>query len=89
MPKTMTLEELFKGREPVLARIRENINKGLPARSLGNIYVAPILGELEANAGQALDPTYVVYMIQYVMGISGVGVSIRLQEYGQARTTKS
>ena len=68
--KSITLDVLFKGHEPVLARIVESLGKGISASNVATIYVKPILKDLEANAGTGLDPTYVVYMIQYTISQS-------------------
>lgn len=61
----MNLATLFAGQEPVLDRIVQELAEGRLARDVAEEIVEPVLGVLEANAGQALDPTYLVYMVEY------------------------
>ena len=67
----MTIATLFEGQEEILARIVQELAKGRLARDIAEELVEPILGVLEANAAQALDPTYVVYFVQYAVQQSG------------------
>lgn len=67
----MTLATLFEGSEEILPRIVEELSKGRQARSIAEEFVEPVLGVLEANAGTALDPTYVVYMVEHAVQHSG------------------
>lgn len=62
----MTLATLFEGQGETLARIVQELAKGRLARDIAEELVEPVLGVLEANAGQALDPTYCVYMVDFM-----------------------
>lgn len=71
IPPTMTIADLFKGQEHALTRIVQELAKGRLARDVAEELVEPILSHLEVNAGTALDPTYLVYMVQYASQQTG------------------
>lgn len=62
---TTTIGKLFKGQERTLALCLSELAAGLSVAHIAEKRIKPILGHLEANAGTALDPTYVVYVVEY------------------------
>lgn len=63
----ITLDKLFHGHEGAKIRCFRAFNAGMRADKVAKLHIAPILKELEKNAGQEMDSEYIAYMIQYVM----------------------
>ena len=63
----MTIQQLFKGHQKVLLQVVNDLSKKdhIPAREIAQNRIEPILPDIEKNAGQEMDPTFIVYLIQY------------------------
>jgi hypothetical protein len=61
--QTISIENLFRGLEPVLQKCLQDIAEERSATAIAKDHLEPILGHLEANAGVELDPVYLVYML--------------------------
>lgn len=72
----MTIATLFEGQEETFTRITQELAKGRLARSIAEELVEPVLSVLEANAGQAIDPTYIVYLVEYTLTHGGFADSL-------------
>lgn len=62
---TTTLNTLFEGHTDSLARAINATSEGVRARDVAEMHITPILADIERNAGQQMDPTYIAYLIQY------------------------
>ena len=64
----ITLPEIFKGHEIILARIIHEIQQGLKNRNqIIEDNITPILKDLQKNAGQEIDGGWLYYAIQYAL----------------------
>ena len=63
----MTLEQIFLGHEDALNACVADFGNERSASFVARDHIAPILADLEDNAGQPLDPTYVAYLILHEM----------------------
>lgn len=61
---TITLNALFQGHGDALRRACLETLAELPAADVSKRHIEPILADLNANAGQEMDPLYIAYMIQ-------------------------
>lgn len=62
--RVITLEQLFKETEK-LSQCLQEAAAGRSAEYIAETLIEPVLGRLEANASQTLDPKYVAYMVIY------------------------
>lgn len=65
--KTITLSALFEGHERVLRLAIAEAITGASASDVAQKHIEPILSDLEANAGQEMDPVFIAYTIQYAI----------------------
>lgn len=59
------LDSLFAGHTDALVRAIADSNRGTRARDVARTHILPILHDVEVNAGQDMDPTYIAYLIEY------------------------
>lgn len=64
---TITLDELFHGHESAKMKCIRAFNAGMKAKEIANLHITPILADLEKNAGQKMDPTFIAWMVKYAM----------------------
>lgn len=69
MPKSITIGELFTDAELAKARLlwKRGIRDGELKAAIEQDIVVPDLKEIEARAGQEMDPGYVAYILVYYL----------------------
>ena len=66
MSDTISIEELFAGHDDVLAVVVGKSMAGERASKIADEHLVPIIEDLNRNAGQEMDPTYIAFMIEAI-----------------------
>jgi hypothetical protein len=59
------LSRLFTQHPDALVSAIHDISRGIRARDVASRHIIPILTDIESAAGQEMDSTYIVYLIEY------------------------
>ena len=63
----MDLITLFQGIPEVSRAAIADLKAGKSASEVASTHIAPNLKAIEKNAGQEMNPTYVAYLLEYVV----------------------
>lgn len=63
----MTADQLLKGHEGLVLQAARMRAEGSSAADVAEKLIKPVLSDLERNAGQEMDPTYIAYMLEWLV----------------------